>query len=124
MGVCLHPKYGGWFAMRSVVIFKNLLVSDEQLPGIEPLDRLEGDPVRIFDLLHKFNYNWRDSAYRDCIQAAERYSPIQLEYFLLEPKRRKSLIIEWLRHPDVERLLEFYANKQERDNLEKNFYLI
>ena len=43
MGVCLHPKYGGWFAMRSVVIFKNLLVSDEQLPGKEPFNRLEGD---------------------------------------------------------------------------------
>lgn len=124
MGICLHPKYGGWFAMRCVLIFKNLLVSEAQLPLREPSDRLEGDAERILDLLHKFNYNWRDSSYRDCIRAEERYSPIQLEYFLLEPKRRKALILDWLRHSSVEELLESYDEKLKSQVLMKNFYLV
>ncbi len=27
-GVCLHPKYVGWFALRAVILFHNISVPD------------------------------------------------------------------------------------------------
>lgn len=124
MGVCLHPKYGGWFAMRCVFVFKNLQVPNEQLAYREPSDPLNGDPERILDLLKKFNYNWRDSTYRDCIRPQERYSNMQLEYFLREPKHRKTLIVDWLAFNSIEKLLKTYREKETKNYLIRNFYIV
>jgi methylmalonic aciduria homocystinuria type C protein len=93
MGVCLHPKYGGWFAMRGVFIIKNFLVYD--LIPKEPIDVLNGNETNIYDLLNKFNFNWKDNTYRDVIKVEKKYSPKQLEYFLTDPSDRKRLILKW-----------------------------
>ena len=86
MGVCLHPKYGGWFALRSVLIFKDLKYSS--LPRCRPIDLLNGDESLIIEVLKRFNYSWQDGTYRDIIPVVETYSPLQQSYFLTMPKDR------------------------------------
>jgi methylmalonic aciduria homocystinuria type C protein len=68
MGVCLHPKYGGWFAMRCVFIFKNVQLKEDDLIQRKPIDVLDGDQNRIMHTLKEFNFNWRNGLYRDSIK--------------------------------------------------------
>ncbi|CAF0716922.1 unnamed protein product [Brachionus calyciflorus] len=128
MGVCLHSKYGGWFAMRCVFIFKNIILDNEELKWRQPIDPLNGNYEKIIDLLKKFNYNWKDSTYRDVIKVKESYSSIQREYFNLEPKYRKDLIKEWLEYSNVEQLIQTYEkifkDKNLKNYLVKNFYIV
>lgn len=124
MGICLHPKYGGWFAMRCVFIFKNLLVSDDQLKITEPVDALKGDPEKIYDLIRKFNFNWKDSAFREVIKVEERYSDLQQEYFLTEPRNRKELLKKWLCYANHLKLINSYALKNQQNYLIRNFYFV
>lgn len=123
MGVCLHPEYGGWFAMRCVLIFRNYLVDDlEQKP---PKDMLNGDLERITELLERFNFNWKDWSYRDVIPTKEKYSQLQKEYFETEPKLRKNLLKKWLKHSSQKSLcLAYYNMLNYNEYLINNFYLI
>lgn len=116
MGVCLHPSYGGWFALRCVYIFKNFQVNE--LTKKVAIDPLNGDMAKTIDTLHKFNYNWKDSTYRDTIPVIDKYSDIQQEYFSTEPKCRRELIKKWLKFRDEKDLIQNYENK----SLYKNFY--
>ena len=86
MGVCLHPKYGGWFALRSVLIFKTLKYPS--LTRITPRDLLNGDELLIVDVLKRFNYCWQDNTYRNVVPVIETYSPLQQSYFQTIPKDR------------------------------------
>jgi methylmalonic aciduria homocystinuria type C protein len=86
MGVCLHPKYGGWFALRSVLICKTLKYPS--LPRITPRDLLNGDELLISDVLQRFNYCWQDNTYRNVVPVIETYSPLQQSYFQTIPKDR------------------------------------
>nr|XP_004226045.1 methylmalonic aciduria and homocystinuria type C protein homolog [Ciona intestinalis] len=88
-GVCVHPKYGGWFAIRAVLVFTEL--EDANLTKLEPTDCVKTRTERI-DLLEKFNGNWKDSTYRDVIQVKEKYSELQTLYFLTLPKDRMKLL--------------------------------
>lgn len=129
MGVCLHPNYGGWFAMRCVFIFKNMLVNDSSLVQRIPDELFHGDTERILDLLEKFNYNWKDWTYRDVIPVKEKYSEIQKDYFKTEPKNRKVLIKKWLSFSNQKSLLLSYKWKimdqiDIEDYLRRNFYII
>ena len=90
MGVCLHPKYGGWFALRSVLIFKTL--KNPLLPRIDPIDILNSDELLIIDVLRRFNYSWEDDTYRNVIPVIETYSSLQRSYFQTKPKDR----LTWL----------------------------
>ena len=86
MGVCLHPKYGGWFALRCVLIFKTLKFPN--LPRCRPTDLLNNDESLIVDVLQRFNYSWQDGTYRNVVPVVETYSPLQQSYFLTPPKDR------------------------------------
>lgn len=93
-GVSMHPRYGGWFALRGVLLFHGLLV-----PGLmqqEPVDCVSSREMRI-KLLEKFNYCWRDWTYRDVTEREilERYSDQQRTYFATEPRDRFDLIKKW-----------------------------
>ena len=92
-GVSVHPKYGGWFALRGVLLFHGLLA-----PGLsrtEPPDCVSSREMRI-ELLEKFNFSWRDWSYRDvCRNMVETYSEKQKIYFSTEPKDRFTLIEKW-----------------------------
>lgn len=128
MGVCLHEKYGGWFAMRCVFLFKNLHV-DATLSRKEPIDPLNNDFDRIFDTLKRFNDNWKDSTYRSTFPVTEKYSYIQQEYFNTVPNKRKQLISKWMAFKDSKELCEFYKiqqvyNDDYKQYLTNNFYII
>lgn len=89
-GVCIHPQYGGWFALRGVLIFKNI-----ECPSLiqeKPIDVIATREKRI-ELLEKFNYCWQDWTYRDLTETVEKYSEDQKQYFATLPKDRKELML-------------------------------
>ncbi len=91
-GVSMHPKYGGWFAFRAVLVFHGVLVP--QLQRVEPVDCVPSRDGRV-KLLEQFNFHWREwPGFRDSIEGevVERYSKEQQEYFGTEPRLRFGLI--------------------------------
>ena len=131
MGVCLHPVYGGWFALRSVFVFKGLQLTDkDELQPKIPRDVLYGDLDRILDLLKRFNFNWRDWSYRNVVRVKAKYSELQKEYFRVEPKHRLEMIDKWLHFESPAQLSVHYEQLHSFSNLvndtsylHKNFYL-
>ncbi|XP_067893128.1 cyanocobalamin reductase / alkylcobalamin dealkylase isoform X2 [Heterodontus francisci] len=88
-GVCIHPRYGGWFAIRGVLIFL-----DVHVPSLEqklPVGCVSTDEKKI-QLLERFNFHWRDWTYRDIIDVEERYSEEQKQYFATPPAERLNLL--------------------------------
>lgn len=88
-GVSIHPKYGGWFALRGVLIFK-----DVQCPELEqkvPVDIVPEMSQRQ-ELLERFNFRWKDWTFRDIIDVEKKYSEIQKQYFATAPKDRFELL--------------------------------
>ncbi len=82
----MHPKFGGWFALRAVLIFK-----DVQAPHLKkrtPVDILPDNEGRK-RVLELFNYHWQDWGYRDVVPVVERYSEQQKLYFATLPKDRR-----------------------------------
>nr|XP_010296436.1 PREDICTED: methylmalonic aciduria and homocystinuria type C protein [Balearica regulorum gibbericeps] len=88
-GVCIHPKYGGWFAIRGLLLFPDI-----QVPFLEqsaPVDCVSTEEKRI-ELLEQFNFHWQDGRYRDIIEVKERYSEEQKAYFATPPVERFKLL--------------------------------
>ena len=88
-GICLHPKYSGWFALRGVFIFKDIHVPE--LERRLPVDILPDNEGRI-RLLEQFNFHWQDWTYRDVAPAQEKYSEEQKLYFGTLPKERPQIL--------------------------------
>ena len=81
--VCMHPNFGGWMALRGILVFPNICV-----PHLEkrlPPELIESQE-EILQLLKLYNHHWRDNRFRDCVQnIKERYSKIQQDYFAQKP---------------------------------------
>ncbi|XP_027434724.1 cyanocobalamin reductase / alkylcobalamin dealkylase isoform X3 [Zalophus californianus] len=88
-GVCIHPRYGGWFAIRGVVLLPGIEVPD--LTPTKPLDCVPKRADRI-TLLEGFNFHWRDWTYRDAVTPQERYSEEQKAYFSTPPAQRLAFL--------------------------------
>ncbi|OWK04662.1 MMACHC [Cervus elaphus hippelaphus] len=88
-GVCIHPRFGGWFAIRGVVLLRGIEVPN--LPPTKPLDCVPARADRI-TLLERFNFHWRDWTYRDAVTPQERYSEEQKVYFSTPPAQRLALL--------------------------------
>lgn len=88
-GVCVHPKYGGWFGLRGILVFTD--VSAYSLNQRSPLDVLPGDEDRI-DLLERLNFHWEDWTFRDMIPVEEKYGDEQKRYFETKPEMRRKTI--------------------------------
>lgn len=90
-GVSVHPNFGGWFALRGVMIFKDVLAPD--LVQKEPADCVPNREMRI-DLLHRYNTAWRDWTFRDVttFEIVEKYSDEQKKYFATPPRDRHALV--------------------------------
>nr|XP_004672199.1 cyanocobalamin reductase / alkylcobalamin dealkylase [Jaculus jaculus] len=88
-GVCIHPRFGGWFAIRGVMLLPGIEVPD--LPQRKPPDCVPTRADRI-TLLEGFNFHWRDWTYRDAVTAEERYSEEQKAYFSTPPAQRLALL--------------------------------
>ncbi|KAG7316717.1 hypothetical protein KOW79_020258 [Hemibagrus wyckioides] len=92
-GVCIHPRLGGWFAIRALLVLKGVEVG-EVLQQVAPPDCVSSQEDRI-ELLQRFNLCWRDWTYRDIIPTEERYSAQQQEYFITPPDQRGELLKRW-----------------------------
>ncbi|KAI5139706.1 cyanocobalamin reductase / alkylcobalamin dealkylase isoform X3 [Manis pentadactyla] len=88
-GVCIHPRFGGWFAIRGVV-----LLPGTEVPSLLPTKPLDCIPARAdrITLLEGFNFHWRDWTYRDAVPPQERYSEEQKVYFSTPPAQRLALL--------------------------------
>ncbi|GAB1604734.1 methylmalonic aciduria and homocystinuria type C protein homolog isoform X2 [Argonauta hians] len=94
-GMSLHPKYGGWFAMRAVFVFKNV-----EVPGLvktNPPDVLKTQELKkkFLNMLNEECDYWGS---RDIIDVTEKYSEEALKYFKAKPDDRKMLIEEMLKN--------------------------
>jgi len=64
-GVAVHPVYGGWFAIRGVIIFTNLELNEDDKGLIRPESlNLISEEERIVTLLKEFAYNWEEDKWR------------------------------------------------------------
>jgi len=93
--VCHHSKYGGWFALRGVIIFPS--VSAPQLQKVQPPPSLSEEEAK--QLLVLYNTSWQDNRWRDVgrLEGDEfRYSDQQILYFNTKPAERSSVIEELL----------------------------
>nr|XP_056701012.1 cyanocobalamin reductase / alkylcobalamin dealkylase [Euleptes europaea] len=88
-GVCIHPCYGGWFAIRALLLFPDVEVSS--LQENSPIDCVRTEEKKI-ELLDKFNFHWWDWSYRDIIEVTEKYSEEQKMYFATPPAERLKLL--------------------------------
>lgn len=87
--VCHHPVWGGWFALRGVVIFTGV-TADIQM--VEPVRVLSG--IQAVDMIKLYNECWQDWRWRDVGRKGEgeKYSEEQIKYFETLPAERFGLI--------------------------------
>nr|XP_020480965.1 methylmalonic aciduria and homocystinuria type C protein isoform X2 [Monopterus albus] len=90
-GVCVHPRFGGWFAIRALLVFRDVTVEMVQLNPPDCVPTREG---RI-QLLEAFNFRWQDWSYRDIICPVQTYSQKQRDYFSTPPAQRFALLTTW-----------------------------
>ncbi|XP_077573738.1 cyanocobalamin reductase / alkylcobalamin dealkylase isoform X2 [Stigmatopora nigra] len=92
-GVCVHPKLGGWFAIRALLVFQDIQMDPEE-PQPQPVDCVPTREARI-ELLEEFNLRWQDWNYRNIITPTHTYSQKQRDYFGTPPKQRDALLKRW-----------------------------
>lgn len=92
-GVCIHPRLGGWFAIRALLIFRHVLAGPELTRPV-PVDCVKSREERI-ELLERFNLRWQDGTYRDIVPTEEQYSQQQRDYFWTAPGERVALLRQW-----------------------------
>lgn len=95
MGVSLHPKFGGWFAFRCVMIFPEVITLEKWKRNRQPTDVLPKLKDKL-SLLISFNNDWKSGKYRDFIDVQDRYSLLQEKYFNAKPgKDRLSILMNY-----------------------------
>ncbi|KAG8003538.1 Methylmalonic aciduria and homocystinuria type C protein-like protein, partial [Nibea albiflora] len=92
-GVCVHPKFGGWFAIRALLVFGGVLVGSEMAQPVPP-DCVPSREGRI-QLLEAFNFHWQDWSYRNIVHPVQTYSQKQRDYFSTLPAERFALLKSW-----------------------------
>ncbi len=85
--VCLHEKFGGWFAIRAVLVWGGSAQMEQPPPVLPSLSQ-----ETIVKALRLYNEQWQDWSFRDVIAVEERYSERQREYFGTPPGKRWSII--------------------------------
>uniref|UniRef100_A0A3Q3ER90 Cyanocobalamin reductase / alkylcobalamin dealkylase n=1 Tax=Labrus bergylta TaxID=56723 RepID=A0A3Q3ER90_9LABR len=92
-GVCVHPRFGGWFAIRALLVFADVRGGSDMLQPL-PVDCVPSREGRI-KLLEAFNLHWQDWSYRDIVPPVETYSQRQRDYFSCPPSERFALLRSW-----------------------------
>jgi len=88
-GVSIHPQYVGWFALRGVILFRDVLVPElEQTP---PPDVVSDDRLRV-ELLEQFNFHWKDWRFRDIVPAMASYCQELRDYLTAPPGDRHKVV--------------------------------
>ncbi|XP_037105949.1 cyanocobalamin reductase / alkylcobalamin dealkylase isoform X2 [Syngnathus acus] len=99
-GVCVHPKLGGWFAIRALLVFQDVKMDPEELQPAPP-DCVPSREDRI-QLLEDFNLRWQDWSYRNIITPSQTYSQKQKDYFATPPAQRPALLRSWGLLPELD----------------------
>jgi len=91
--VCLHPKYGGWFGIRALVVFPGLTLCDGSVVSRKQPHEILTSQQQIAKLLYLYNNCWADWTYRDVGMPSSksgetRYSEPQKQYFAQMPDQR------------------------------------
>ena len=97
--VCHHPVWGGWFALRGVVIFTELTAD---LNRVEPVSMLSEN--QAVDMIKLYNECWQDWRWRDvgrevggeAVGEEGKYSELQIKYFETLPAERFKMIDSFL----------------------------
>ncbi|XP_039985424.1 cyanocobalamin reductase / alkylcobalamin dealkylase isoform X3 [Xiphias gladius] len=92
-GVCMHPRFGGWFAIRALLVFRDVTVGFEVVQPVPP-DCVPTREGRI-QLLEAFNFHWQDWSYRNIVCPVQTYSQKQRDYFSTPPAQRLALLKSW-----------------------------
>ncbi|XP_028300398.1 cyanocobalamin reductase / alkylcobalamin dealkylase [Gouania willdenowi] len=92
-GVCVHPRFGGWFAIRALLVFVDVEVGAELVKPVPP-DCVPSREDRI-QLLEAFNFHWQDWSYRGIVRPVQTYSQKQMDYFSTPPAQRFDLLRTW-----------------------------
>jgi len=88
-GVSIHPQYGGWFALRGVILFRDVFVPD--LEEKAPPDVVSEERLRI-ELLEQFNFHWKDEMFRDIVPTVSKYCQELREYLRAHPTERRTVV--------------------------------
>jgi len=96
LGVSIHPRYGGWFGFRTVIILKSVTCPLERR---EPIDLLPEKEDQL-KLLNSFMFSWQSYAYRDCVEVVEKYSDRAIKYFATKPGERLDLLRQFIDEDD------------------------
>ena len=101
--VCWHPKYGGWFGIRCLMIFQDVKTLNDSLCPKDPSNGLDSN--QIAKLLYLYNNHWVEETWRDVGiegNSVEKYSEAQRQYFAHPPDQRTEdfvkQILEKLKH--------------------------
>ncbi|XP_017262612.1 cyanocobalamin reductase / alkylcobalamin dealkylase [Kryptolebias marmoratus] len=113
-GVCMHPKFGGWFAIRALLVFVDVAAGSELLQPAPP-DCVPSREDRI-QLLEAFNFRWQDWSFRDIVPPLQTYSEKQKEYFSTRPAQRFALLRTWGLLPGEDGLPELGSDTQSQAN--------
>lgn len=93
--VAVHPRWGGWFAYRAVIVIDGLTCPS--LPRVEPPDVLPTDSARSAALI-KFSEGWSDRELPLDPPAEATYSANARLYFgLTVPRKEKTALLERIR---------------------------
>ncbi|CAJ0938195.1 unnamed protein product, partial [Mesorhabditis belari] len=93
IGLSLHPIYGGHFAFRFAILFKEIKVPNDFVEPKPQMITLTDEEAR--EALDLFNYHWMDSRFRDVGSPEKRYSKLQMNYFGTPPADRWKIIKHW-----------------------------
>ncbi|CAI5442007.1 unnamed protein product [Caenorhabditis angaria] len=93
IGLSLHPVYGGHFAFRSVLIFPDVQIPEYVEEEPKPILTAKEE---VREALEKFNYNWKDSGFRDFGCPTHRYSATQMEFFGRPVSERWEVLRPWI----------------------------
>lgn len=96
LGVSIHPKYGGWYAYRMLIVFTNV-TWDGRVPRPEPLSFLSREEME--SVIREYNScpdmgRWRD--YNDKRFKLQRYDVAQFLYFHERSSEKRRRILELL----------------------------
>ena len=92
-GVSIHPRYAGWFALRGVILFRDVLVPE--LEQKSPPDVVSDDRLRV-ELLELFNFHWKNWSFRDIVPAVAKYCQ-ELQDYLTAPAAERPKIAAKIR---------------------------
>ncbi|ODM94459.1 Methylmalonic aciduria and homocystinuria type C protein [Orchesella cincta] len=91
-GVAIHPTYGGWYAIRGVVIFRDLPVYEQKLEQPQDL-QIFNNPETIARVIELFAYNWQNNEWRNMHPGSGfKYSDDFQKYLDTEPAQRWNFV--------------------------------